>query len=163
MKKLEKKNPRVDPNTRLPKHIVEKVGESLGHASMCWDITPTGAFDSSRVNVIHHNLCHDIADYVNLRASGADKVRQTRQSSRFQRDIDTALSDLRELWTDVPTLVRLALGFMLLMLLSLGVFVACLIASHFGAVMLIKVIGAGVALILFIVSAGILTIFKSRW
>ena len=47
---------------RLPEAVFNRIHEDIGQASMCWQETPKGVFDSTRAADIALHLCEYVAD-----------------------------------------------------------------------------------------------------
>ena len=51
-------------NTKQEERMFSRVHQDIGQASMCWDKTPTGIFDSSQAREIALKLCQFIAQEI---------------------------------------------------------------------------------------------------
>ncbi len=111
---LKKRNPTVDPKTRLPWPLVEKAYEAVGAASVCWENhEPNGTFQSEQADVVAHNLCHDIADIMELKGTKFGPVKhQGRKQFTYEAGSSEARKAFLEFlvwWMDRPIYVRGAL------------------------------------------------------
>jgi hypothetical protein len=59
---------------RLSERIFNRVHQDIGQASMCWKETPHGVFDSEQAGDIAFNLCHYIADELDVYRETLRKV-----------------------------------------------------------------------------------------
>jgi len=61
-------------SNRLPEYVFSRVHHDIGHASMCWEkIEKAGLLDATKAADIAFELCHFIADFVDLKAKGGGK------------------------------------------------------------------------------------------
>ena len=52
---------------RLPDSVITRVHQDIGRASMCWTkIEGAGTFDAEAASTIANNLCHYIADLLEV-------------------------------------------------------------------------------------------------
>jgi len=99
---------------RLAKHVISRVFEEIGSASMCWEnVEKAGVFDSGHASGIAGRLCHFIADQLDfLRDANEMQTKrfneQTDQKtglmdriSELERELDQA----RGTWRERPSLI----------------------------------------------------------
>jgi len=63
-----KKKKKKPLSERISKELYENIYQSIGRASMCWKkITEAGEFDSDDAIKISDELCHAVADEIDMR------------------------------------------------------------------------------------------------
>jgi len=67
-------NERAALSDRLPEYVFSRVHRDIGQASMCWGKPENaGVFDADKASAIAFELCHFIADFVDLKVGKPEK------------------------------------------------------------------------------------------
>ena len=84
---------------RLPVYVLFRIERDIGQASRCWEsIGKAGVFDAQKAGDIAFELCHFIADFVELKEKMKSNIEKRLDRELEDMGVQTRTYHLKEMW-----------------------------------------------------------------